>query len=375
MTGEYEQVQTNANPPESEFKYLYYYNFSTAFIHAVSAITVLILTATIQQDSHGQINNTTNHTSVLTNHTVLSNHTDVIGPYIASVCYEPGLNDSRPIFDIQPEQKFDLRVYFGVLITIFFALSAIFQFGQGISFDNYKTRVETNDVNYLRYIEYSLSASVMMVAIACALMVYDIYTHILIFFSTMLCMMMGLVADHLRMVEINLKKETAVFISKTRADFIKDISHLKWFTHGLGWIAILAPYGVFFGSYFGTVLRTSDCLKNLPPDTEPVPWWVHLIIFVQFVLFSSFGIVQILQFISYPKTMMGEEMFRPVEKYSSEAMYPGDVPYNTAEADLPETDRYAEETRKIGETTERRFITLSIIAKTLLGWLIAANIF
>ena len=99
-----------------------------------------------------------------------------------------------------------------------------------------------------------------------------------------------------------------------------------------------------------------------------------MIILVQFALFSSFGLVQILQFMSYPKTLEGEEMYRPV---SPQEIYAGDGSnYNKdTEADLPETDRYAEETRKIGKTTERRFITLSLIAKTLLGWLIAANIF
>ena len=187
-------------------------------------------------------------------------------------------------------------------------------------------------------------------------------------------MILGLIADHLRMLEINLKKETVVFMNKTRADFIKDISLLKWFAHGLGWIAILAPYGVFFGSYFRTVLRSAACLQNLPPDTEAVPWWVHVIIIFQFALFSSFGLVQWLQFRDSPKTPLDKEMFRPV---TPEEMYPGDVPNynNDPEAYLAVAERYEQQTRKIGITTERRFITLSIIAKTLLGWLIAGNIF
>jgi hypothetical protein len=417
--------------PDFTFKVLYYYNFFTAFVHACSAITILILTINLDVSIDSEISKDgmdhTNQSDHM-NYTACGNQTGISagavvdGPYFPGVCFTRTLNetDGPPVFTIEPEQMFDVKVYFGVLITIFFALSAIFQGGQGVFKTMYRDRVQRNDVNYIRYIEYSFSASVMMVAIACSLFVYDIYIHILVFTCTWLCMMLGLVVDYLRMIECNMKMKS--LDSGDNFDWstmLKHISQLKWFTHYLGWIAIFFPYfGVFFATYFRVLLNSSACLKDVPSIAEIIPTFVHIIVLSQLVLFSSFGLVQFLQLMDNPKDRNGNELLRPIienpPKYNPDASktfdfhfqsvpqnnnngYPYDnyqYPYNQQPqengallnntnnfGDVSENNDqtrdlyiYDQETKRIGIKTEVRFVTLSLIAKTLLGWLIAANL-
>ena len=319
------------------FEFLYYLNFITAFVHLLSAMIILIMSLDLEPAIHP----------------LKEGGNSVIGPYLAAVCYtgtnETSSNQTRPHFHTEPEQAFDLRIYFAVLVTIFFFLSAIFQAGQGFFKEDYKERVETNGVNYVRYIEYSLSASVMMIAIASSLMIWDIYTHILIFTCTLLCMMLGLVADFVRVLEYNITRHLTERQGYW-SECLTDLARLKWFTHYLGWIGILSPYLlVFLIAYVRSVSRSSNCLQAVDDSVGNVPTFVHFLLFFQFYLFSSFGFVQVIQFAYDPMYM---------------TLYPepnGEDPYD-------------KELKRVGIATEFCFVILSLIAKSILGWMIAANI-
>jgi hypothetical protein len=122
---------------------------------------------------------------------------------------------------------------------------------------------------------------------------------------------------------------------------IRDGGRLMWGLHFMGWVAIMVPYlAVFMVAYFNTGYRGWDCLKNVGDDTEMVPWPITLIIISQFFLFSSFGVVQVVQF------------------YVS----------------WDDGPRTAEVRKKIGISTEMAFIILSLTAKSLLGWVAATQI-
>jgi hypothetical protein len=374
--------------PGFTWNVLYYFNFFTAMVHASSAIIILVLTINLDVSSNSE------SSKDVMNH--INQSVPIIdGPYFPGICLFNVSNNTRPEMTIQPEQIFDVRVYFGVLITIFFALSAIFQAGQGIFATTYKTRVESNDVNFIRYIEYSLSASVMMVAIACSLSVFDIYTHFLVFTCSWLCMMLGLVVDYLRMLECNLRWKSIYEVTQIDwSTILDDISRLKWFTHYLGWVAIFSPYfSVFFSAYSRVLLNSSACLKDLPSIADIIPTFVHVIVLSQLLLFSSFGIVQSLQLVDNPKDTEGNDMLHPknhtqtlaqndnIQKLPSEPM--SDIHQGlTDETTLLASGQtmkdviimYERETMRIGIKTEVRFVTLSLIAKSLLGWLIASNL-
>jgi hypothetical protein len=121
------------------------------------------------------------------------------------------------------------------------------------------------------------------------------------------------------------------------------VRKLKWFTHALSWVAIMVPYlCVFFVVYMFTANNEWTCLSGMTNGPE-MPGWVHGIVVGQFILFSIFGLVQVTQFCSNTRPDGGfEEAEKRIEV--------------------------------VGIRTEYRFVLLSLIAKTMLGWLIAYNV-
>jgi Heliorhodopsin len=311
-----------------QFETIYRVNIFTATVHMISGVVILI--STIDDDPVAPALSSGNST----------------GPYLPAVCFSAIRNGSRPHFHVEPEAAVESEDYITALVVTFFLLSAAFQYAQSWNKDAYSARVKSNDVNILRYIEYSLSASVMMILIACIVGVYDVFTHILIFTCTFLCMMLGLVADFIRVLTASLKTLTS---SQTSTEYtrllpqdestvlekcVTDGGFLMWGVHLMGWVAIIVPYAVFIYAYVNTAYRNWHCLEN--PSDMKVPWFVSFIIVLQGCLFSSFGVVQTVQF--YTAGTMG----------------------NNAE--------------DVGTYTEMTFILLSLIAKSLLGWIAASQI-
>ena len=371
------------------FETLYYYNFFTAGLHLASAVIIFIISRNLEPQ-FAQIQEG-----------LTRNFTDVSAPYIAAVCIlnrtqmdinSTDFRDRRGWVYVEPEQTFDRRVYFAVLIVIFFSLSAVFQGGQGCFKESYKKRVESNGVNLVRYIEYSLSASVMMVAIAAGIMIYDVYTHILVFTCTMLCMLLGLVADYIGTVERFICEE---FPGDKWQKWIELLHRLKWAVHLLGWVAILSPYILVFGvAYFRLLLKSSQCSQSQNASSDGPPEFVTYILLSQFLLFASFGVVQALQFCSYPQTedkpdrtedgidglkdghkeVRKHEETPKNEKPKKVRMYRPERSLKHPNNVVDENDPYYLQLKRIGIATEHRFITLSMVAKSVLGWFIVANI-
>ena len=309
------------------FNVIYILNFFTAGVHAFNAAIILLVYMGTTDSSP-------------------STDGDIRGPYIPNVCFNVATVDTpnqggRPGFHVELEETIGAKNYLAIIVVSFFSLSAVCQIAQGIRKNKYKQRIEKNEVNLLRYIEYSLSASFMMVGIACTLMIYDVFTHILIFTCTFLCMLLGLIADYIRVLQTSLTEintqvgDFNLNCTMSPMDCIKDLGHLKWFTHWLGWVAIMVPYlAVFAVNYVRSVSRISECMEDMPVDVDipDVPPEVHLIVMGQFILFSIFGFVQYRQF-----SRKGDP-------------------------------------KKIGIATEHSFIILSLVAKSLLGWLLAFNL-
>ena len=333
-----------------KFDTLYWLNICTATVHLISGVSIMIVAS--QMDPVPE-----------------SVSSSMSSPYLPAVCYErrpPG--GGRPSFSTVPESVADARQYITNLVIAFFCLSAAFQYAQSWNKEEYRTRVVTNAVNELRYIEYSLSASVMMILIACVVGVYDVFTHILVFTCTFLCMMLGLVSDYIRVLTENLKKLEVSSMSTQPTESIrllqengfvnqeygrvatpptygkeligKCIKHgrkLMWATHSMGWVAIIVPYlAVFMVAYYNTATKNWDCLDKTDPALPDVPGFVTAIIIVQCFLFSVFGAVQTRQFLNSI------------------------------------TDGYDAES--VGTRTEIIFIILSLAAKSILGWIAASQI-
>ena len=260
---------------------------------------------------------------------------------VDSVCWSGSAAENTLQFHNEPQGVWDRRTYLFYLVEAFFLLSASFQSYHVVNKEHYKAVVENNLVQSVRYWEYSLSASCMFVAISVVLFVNSFYFHVLIFVCSFCCMQFGLVADHLRVLTTKLIKSGAVMVTDDSAYLF----HITNYAHAIGWIPVLLPYAVLVVHYYFTSSLDWQCLANTP-NVETVPWFVTLIVFSQFFLFCSFGFVQILQ-------------LRSEHKLPSRIL-----------SDKEASDAIA----NIGMAAEWRFIFLSLTAKLLLGWLIAARV-
>jgi hypothetical protein len=339
---------------DTTFETLYIFNFWTAGVHAISAVVVFILAVNLE-------------TKVArTQECALRNYTDTSGPYIADTCFVNSTlyNRTGLMYYKKTEEIFDVKIYYGVLITMFFTLSALFQGGQGIFKESYRIRVETNQANKIRYVEYSLSASIMMMALAASLAITDIYTHILIFTCTAICMILGLMADYARVLEHTIRSDDKFPVELQPPTMLnpnlppkvepqpptvegieesenlwtvcaRDVRDLKLALHMLSWFSILVPFLFVFGvAWLRSVLQSGTCSHDQDNLGRGPPGWVTALIVVEFALFLAFGGVQIYQILS------------------------------------TETSQ-----KTIGIRAERIFIFLSALSKSLLGWIIVANIF
>ena len=134
--------------------------------------------------------------------------------------------------------------------------------------------------------EYSVSASLMTIAIAVEVGITDAYTLMCMFVLMSSCMWFGLIAETTQ----------------------KALPHLA------GWIAFVIAYAPILDAYFTSI--NNSPVK--PPD------FVTAIVFAEFGIFVLFGVVQLLSLV-YPNEQMKQE---------------------------------------------QRFITLSIVAKSLLAWVV-----
>tara|TARA_Y100000389_G_scaffold31619_1_gene26776 strand:+ start:131 stop:1012 length:882 start_codon:yes stop_codon:yes gene_type:complete len=194
----------------------------------------------------------------------------------------------------------------GILIISFHILSFLFQsFAQitnctgpilGYKYDD----MIENNKNPLRFIEYSFSASIMLIAIAVLNGVTDINLISSIAVLTSACQLCGLAVEF--------------------TDNIK----MKWLLHLTGWLQFGCAYGIIFHAFFRSIKSSNDNGAPGPPS------FVYAIVILLFLLYSSFGIVQLFELILRDKC-----------------------------------NRY---------TKEKSYVLLSLTAKLLLGWMIFSNV-
>lgn len=198
--------------------------------------------------------------------------------------------------------KSDFSIGWGVIV--FFLLSGVFQIVNWVrkGYDEEKT-------NPLRFIEYSISASIMLVLIALVNGIFDQSIIVLLAVSCAACQLCGLVSEQL----LHLYK-----VHKNDTDLSNHLKVLAWVAHLTGWLLILTAYAIIF-RYYDISNRNSD---------GQAPEFVTIIVISIFVLFSSFGVVQLLE--------------------------------------MTETIEY--------DIAELVYVCLSLTAKSLLGWIIFANV-
>ena len=153
--------------------------------------------------------------------------------------------------------------------------------------ERYVDEVNYDGTNMLRMIEYSISATLMQVAIALVLGIDSRLEIRAIAGLTVIVMLLGLIAEQL--------KNTTWF--KT-----------AWFSHLLGWFAMFMVWSIIFGKFNHSVTMSEADGGDGPPD------FVFIMILVIAILYMGFGLLQLAQLVwitLYKKT--GSQFNRNIE--------------------------------------------------------------
>ena len=207
------------------------------------------------------------------------------------------------------------------VIVAFFAMSAAFP-----------ATVLWLDLNpSFRFVEYSISASSMIMAIAVEAGINDVYTLQTMFVLTFATMILGLLTEFMP-------------------------APLSWIAHGTGWITFLSAYSPIFDAFLQSNHRSSG---------TSAPGFVYVIVFLEFALFAFFGLVQVYAlFFAKQDGLVGQ----PHEQ--QQLLSQRHAPAAEGETDENANDDLASDALRIQLT----YVFLSISAKTVLAWLILGPI-
>ena len=250
------------------------------------------------------------------------------------------------------------------IIFSFFLLSGLFQLADGVILGAYTDTEAGQMPRLLRFVEYSFSASIMILAIAVQTGVTDIYALCGIFTLIFTTNMLGLIAEVFCCCAESLCASSLLYAKKI--DSIMPIPFVWLWTlpHFLGWITCIIGYAPLLDSY----LHSTQCSDRGPPG------FVNVIVFLEFVLFSSFGLVQF-----YSLYYRTERLLNPENNSAAsrnilrQSVSYNQVPYS---ADPQEINQSITVTQpaSISEQADYAYIMLSFVAKTLLAWLILAPV-
>ena len=181
--------------------------------------------------------------------------------------------------DTVTEGLYDIRL--GPLVAVFLLISAIAHFIMASPFGfPWYVRNLKKKINYLRWYEYSLSASLMVVIIGMLSGIYDAPSLILLFALTAMMNLFGLMME--------LHNQTT---EKT-----------NWTAYVFGCIAGIIPW-VIIAWYFFSAFESAE---------GTIPTFVYYILASLFVLFFSFAVNMVLQYKKvgpWKNYLFGEKMY------------------------------------------------------------------
>jgi hypothetical protein len=205
-----------------------------------------------------------------------------------------------------------------IIIFVFFFLSFMFQFFSALYQDAYYSPLIKGNAHRSHLIEYSITASLMMIAMCLQVGVVDAYTLSNVFANTWACMIFGLLSDVLcEHISVrwtvadkegektndlwdNFRESVAYFVpgKLTKCDDSDQVHHLEykyageygfrikytWLAHLAGWITL-----IFAGAAMvATIVTFNSCLSGINIPNE-----VQAAIYTEIVLFACFGLVQV----------------------------------------------------------------------------------
>lgn len=183
--------------------------------------------------------------------------------------------------------------------------------------ENYVDEVNEQGTNVLRMIEYSISATLMQIAIALVLGIWQRLVIMGIAFLTVVTMLLGLIAEQLN--ALSKSNDGTTFDINT----MNHIKTLAWAAHFTGWLSMGGAWTIL-GRQFYYTIQTS---ANTPPE------FVYVVVGVIAVLYAGFGAIQLVQL------CLTDDQNSP----------------------------------KLNRAIEMAYTVNSLTSKTFLGWIIFAN--
>ena len=306
-------------------------SLSAAALHLVLALAFLVLS--ILQDSLFTVPRLRSHATkqfgLWTPANSNPNSTDpVTSPFIHTDLCPLAENIVARDHDFRIEQvvldvgEMDVRI----MITVFHALSAVFQFFNTWDEKNYYAVLDAGKTHISHYVEYSISASIMLIAICTQLGVTDVYLILNIASNCWACMVFGVFAE--LMFEASVDTVTVdVYIFK------RNLSP-HWMAHIAGWVTLTAAMAGALSN-----LATNNYCMDTGRLGIKMPDFVWGVVMTEVVLFVVFGIVQWYAF------SMKEWINKTTSKDDERKKNKKDIAYKV----------------------EAAFVTLSFVAKTVLG--------
>lgn len=259
---------------------------------------------------------------------------------------------------------------------------------------HYVKDVLERGVNSLRFVEYSISASIMLVCLAILSNILKLYSLIGVGVLSAATMLFGLIAevlfsDKYLAVDMNKKIEMAPVTTALvgRASFnnefvvrevpvtnepvpvypigslAKDLRRLGWIAHLSGWITMGAAYGGILVQHFFWSVQKSE---EANPDGPSAPDFVQFLIIALAVLYNIFGFSQLFQLCAKDPWMgvwTGRRDKCGCLKYESPSSGAG---YDGRKISCCRVS--------LNEGIERFYVFNSLITKTLLGWTIISQL-
>lgn len=160
------------------------------------------------------------------------------------------------------------------LIIVFFLLTSCFHLYYYINPQgNYDTMIK-NGNNYIRWVEYSITSTIMLLIVALTSGVKDVNVYALI------------MTTNLAMIAQGQLIEDAV--SNGRSWVLPMIT---------GFLLLIAEFGVVINCFFSRIKEVDKLLKENPDLSRTgqagVPKWLYFMIFILFGFFSSFGFISL----------------------------------------------------------------------------------
>jgi hypothetical protein len=170
-----------------------------------------------------------------------------------------------------------------IMIIVFFGLSGLFQLWGSMDKRLYYQPLRDGCNHISHFVEYSISASLMVLAISVQLGVTDFYSLIGAVSNTWCCMMFGLLAELLHQEEVYFDP---AFRRTVPVDYLGVRIPYYLIAHFAGWVAMMAALTIAISN----LINFEACIERQMTDT----FWIvgQVAAYFEIILFASFGCVQ-----------------------------------------------------------------------------------